>query len=137
MTDSYLRLLGRGAYFCQDCDVSGELLTGEHGYTLTFPEGSLPPVKGFWSVTLYNEHHSFHPNELNRYSPGTKNTTLALGDDGSLTLYAGARPPAEAPRTNWLPAPDGRFSLYLRAYWPEQPVVDGSRRPPAVPRVAG
>ncbi|MFF7340050.1 DUF1254 domain-containing protein [Streptomyces sp. NPDC008163] len=125
------------AYFYQDCDANGELLTGGHGYALTFPAGSLPPVQGFWSVTLYNEHHFFHPNELNRYSLGTKNKTLVLGDDGSLTLYAGARPPSDGPRANWLPAPDGRFSLYLRAYWPEQPVVDGTWRPPAVTRTAG
>ncbi|MFD5725764.1 MULTISPECIES: DUF1214 domain-containing protein [unclassified Streptomyces] len=125
------------AYFYQDCDAGGELLTGEHGYAVTFPAGSLPPVKGFWSVTLYNEHHFFHPNELNRYSLGTKNKSLVYGDDGSLTLYAGARPPVDGPSANWLPAPEGRFSLYLRAYWPEQPVVDGTWRPPAVTRTAG
>ena len=36
----------------------------------------LPPVRGFWSLTLYNEHHFFHPNELDRYSFGTKNKNL-------------------------------------------------------------
>ncbi|MEU1350830.1 DUF1254 domain-containing protein [Streptomyces sp. NPDC005795] len=125
------------AYFYQDCDEAGELLTGEHNYTLTFPAGALPPVKGFWSVTLYNEHHFFHRNELDRYSLGTKNKGLVLGDDGSLTLYAGARPPADEHRANWLPAPAGRFSLYLRAYWPEPAALDGTWRPPAVTRTAG
>jgi hypothetical protein len=33
----------------------------------------LPPVRGFWSLTLYNEHHFFHPNGLNRYSLGARN----------------------------------------------------------------
>ena len=33
---------------------------------------TLPPVRDFWSLTLYNEHHFFHPDELDRYSFGTK-----------------------------------------------------------------
>jgi hypothetical protein len=126
------------AYFYQDQDADGNLLTGENSYTLTFPAGALPPVKGFWSVTLYNEHHFFHPNELHRYSLGTKNKDLRHGDDGSLTLYAGARPPTgEENLPNWLPAPTGRFSLYLRAYWPEPAAYDGSWQPPAVRRTTG
>ncbi|MFF0429461.1 DUF1214 domain-containing protein [Streptomyces sp. NPDC004520] len=66
---------------------------------------------------------------------GTKNTTLRLNPDGSLTLHVGARPPAdEQDRPNWLPAPDGPFSLYLRAYWPEPSALDGTWQPPAVVR---
>ncbi|MCX5391692.1 DUF1254 domain-containing protein [Streptomyces sp. NBC_00094] len=123
------------AYFYQDQDATGDPLTGEHGYALTFPAGSLPPVKGFWSVTLYNEHHFFHRNDLHRYSLGTKNTGLRLGADGSLTLYAGARPPADPQDLpNWLPAPTGPFALYLRAYWPDPTALDGTWRPPAVTR---
>ncbi|WP_406451951.1 DUF1214 domain-containing protein [Streptomyces sp. NBC_00876] len=123
-------------YLYKDQDATGEPLTGEHGHTLTFPAGSLPPVKGFWSVTLYNEHHFFHRDELQRYSLGTKNKGLRYGDDGSLTLYAGARPPADKELPNWLPAPPGPFSLYLRAYWPEPAALDGTRRPPAVRRTS-
>ena len=48
-------------------------------------------MKGFWSLTLYNEHHFFHPNPLNRYSLGTKNKALHYNADGSLTLYFGAQ----------------------------------------------
>jgi hypothetical protein len=76
---------------------------------VTFAEGELPPVKGFWSLTLYNEHHFFHPNKLDRYSLGTKNKTLKLGQDGSLTLYAQAQPPEEGLRSNWLPSPEANF----------------------------
>ncbi|MER6462712.1 DUF1214 domain-containing protein [Streptomyces sp. NPDC001228] len=124
------------AYFYQDQDDTGALLDGTHAYTLTFPAGALPPVKGFWSATLYNEHHFFHPNDLDRHSLGTKNTGLRLGTDGSLTLYAGAAPPAdEADLPNWLPAPAGRFSLFLRAYWPDRTALDGTWRPPAVTRL--
>ncbi len=123
------------AYYYQDLDAAGDRLDGANAYTVTFPAGGLPPVKGFWSLTLYNQHHFFHPNELKRYSLGTKNRGLAFDDDGGLTLHASGAPPAdERLRANWLPAPAGPFSLYLRAYWPEQAVVDGAWVPPPVVR---
>jgi hypothetical protein len=81
------------------------------------------------------EHHFFSPNEINRYSVGTKNRTLKYAADGSLTIYVQAEPPPEAQRANWLPAPEvSDFSLYVRAYWPKTPVVDGSWTPPPVQR---
>ena len=102
---------------------------------MTFPTGALPPVNGFWSLTLYNEHHFFNPNALNRYSLGTKNKNMKLNDDGSLTLYASAQSPGADRETNWLPAPDGPFSLYVRAYWGKQAILDGSWTPPVIEKV--
>ena len=122
-------------YFYQDLDDHGERLDGSRSYSVTFPPNGLPPVRGFWSVTLYNEHHFFHPNELHRYSLGTKSKTLHHAADGSLTLTASATAPDDDDlRSNWLPAPAGPFSLYLRAYWPEQPILDGTWTPPPVTR---
>ena len=83
---------------------------------ITFPKGQTPPVQGFWSLTLYNEHHFFAPNALNRFSLGTKNKGLRYNADGSLTLYAGVASPGKDKESNWLPAPDGTFSLYIRCY---------------------
>jgi hypothetical protein len=119
-------------YFYQDLDASGARLNGGKKYAVTFPKGQLPSVRGFWSLTLYNEHHFFHPNDLNRYSLGTKNKGLKFNDDGSLTLYVQADAPEEAKQSNWLPAPKGDFSLYIRCYWPEASVVEGKWTPPAV-----
>ena len=122
-------------YFYQDLDEHGERLDGSRSYSVTFPPNGLPPVRGFWSLTLYNEHHFFHPNELNRYSLGTKNKTLHHAADGSLTLTASATPPDDDELcSNWLPAPPAPFSLYLRAYWPGQPILDGTWSPPPVTR---
>jgi hypothetical protein len=102
---------------------------------VTFPKDQTPPVNGFWSLTLYNEHHFFAPNELKRYSVGTENKTLAPNLDGSLTIYVQSEPPAEAQRSNWLPSPKGGgFSLYIRAYWPKTAVVEGAWTPPPVAR---
>lgn len=120
-------------YFYQDLDVSGARLSGANRYTVTFPKDQTPPVNGFWSLTLYNEHHFFAPNEIKRYSIGTKNKALKINLDGSLTIYVQTDAPPAAQRDNWLPAPKGRdFTLYIRSYWPKAAVIDGSWTPPPV-----
>jgi hypothetical protein len=119
-------------YFYTDYDGSGAVLNGSGSYKVTFPAGQEPPVNGFWSLTLYNDKHLFHPNDLKRYSLGTKNKNLERNADGSLTLYAGARSPGADKESNWLPAPDGRFSLYIRAYWGKDAILDGSWQPPKI-----
>jgi hypothetical protein len=120
-------------YFYQDLDSSGGRLNGAKRYTVTFGKDLTPPVNGFWSLTLYNEHHFFVPNDLKRYSIGTKNRQMKYNADGSLTIYVQSDPPDEDRRANWLPAPkDSDFSLYIRAYWPKVAILDGSWTPPAV-----
>ncbi|MGW2665154.1 DUF1214 domain-containing protein [Nocardia tengchongensis] len=78
-------------YFYTDNDGTGAPLDGNHGYSVTFAPGQEPPVQGFWSLTLYNDRHLFRPNDLKRYSLGTKNKDPKRNPDGSLTLYAGGR----------------------------------------------
>ncbi|WP_223531003.1 DUF1254 domain-containing protein [Pseudomonas sp. GL-R-19] len=122
-------------YLYTDNDLQGQQLNGQNSYAITFPKGQTPPVKGFWSVTLYNAEHFYQDNPLKRYSLGTKNKNLKLNADGSLTLYAGAKSPGGDKENNWLPAPVGTFSLYLRAYWPEQAILDGTWQPPKIEKM--
>ncbi|QIG51289.1 DUF1254 domain-containing protein [Nordella sp. HKS 07] len=123
-------------YFYQDLDASGARLNSANRYTVTFAKDQTPPVNGFWSLTLYDVEHFFAPNDLKRYSVGTKNRTLVTNADGSLVIYVQADPPSEAQRANWLPAPKGAdFSLFMRAYWPKAAITDGSWTPPAVQRM--
>ena len=110
-------------------------LEGKKLYAVTFPEGQLPPVNGFWSMTIYNKYHIFELNGLNRYSLGTKSKNLNFNPDGSLTLYAGTESPGEDKETNWVPAPKGTFSLYIRAYWGKEAILDGSWVPPKIVQV--
>lgn len=119
-------------YFYTDNDASGAVLDGTETYAVTFAAGQEPPVNGFWSLTLYNGDHFFHPNDLKRYSLGTKNASLQRNADGSLTLYAGSKSPGADKESNWLPAPEGPFSLYIRAYWGREPILDGSWVPPKI-----
>ena len=117
-------------YFYQDLDRTGARLNGAKSYTVTFKE--VPPVKGFWSITLYDQYHFFAPNELNRFSLGTKSKGLRFEPDGSLVIYVQKERPEADKVANWLPAPDGAFSLYIRAYWPLPPIQKGRWTPPPV-----
>ncbi len=120
-------------YLYQDLDANGARLDGSKRYTVTFAKGG-PPVKGFWSLTLYDAQHFFVPNAIDRYSIGTKNNDLLANPDGTMTLYVQPDPPGDASqRANWLPSPNGKpFSLFIRAYWPDASIMDGTWSPPKV-----
>lgn len=123
-------------YIYNDFDSNGVRLNGANKYTVTFAKGQTPPVEGFWSLTLYNEHHLFSANPLNRYSLGTKNKDLKFNADGSLTLYVQSESPGVDTESNWLPAPKEKvFSLYIRTYWPKREVLDGSWQPPKIQKM--
>ncbi len=106
-----------------------------NNYTLRFAPGELPPVNAFWSVTMYNQPESLLvENPLNRYlinSPMLPD--LERDADGGLTLYIQHDSPSEDKEPNWLPAPDGPFTMYLRLYWPRAEALDGTwMQPPMI-----
>lgn len=119
-------------YYYQDLDMHGARLDGSKSYRVTFPKGALPPADGFWSLTVYDDNHAFYQNELKRYSLGTKNAGLKFNDDGSLTIVIQHEPPVAGEQANWIPAPNGNFSLYLRAYGPGASMLSGAWQPPPV-----
>src|SRR5262249_28597286 len=41
-------------YIYTEHDSQGRQLDGQNSYVITFAKGEVPPVKGFWSLTLYN-----------------------------------------------------------------------------------
>lgn len=101
---------------------------GSEKYTLTFALGQLPPVRGFWSLTMYDEGYFFVENPLDRYSISPRQD-LKRNSDGSVTLYLQHESPGADEESNWLPAPAGRFILMLRLYWPDEnnpSILDGS-----------
>lgn len=120
-------------YFYQDLDSEGARLNSANRYSVTFTKDATPPVNGFWSLSIYNEHHFFVANPIKRFSVGTKNKDLTLAADGSLTIHVQAEAPGDPDqRANWLPAPKGDFSLYVRSYWPKAAITEGSWTPPPV-----
>ncbi|MBZ6075741.1 DUF1214 domain-containing protein [Microvirga sp. WGZ8] len=102
---------------------------------MTFPKGQVPPVRGFWSLMIYNPDHLFAPNALNRFALSTKNKTLKYNPDGSLTLCLGNQSPGQDKESNWVPAPSGNFSIWLRTYWPDDAMLNGRWKPPVVSRL--
>ena len=95
----------------------------------------MPPVHGFWSITLYNQFHMFEPNALNRYSLGTKDKKLHYNADGPVTLYVGASSPGKDKEDNWLRTPNRSFALLMRAYWPDEAILDRTWLPLKVEKV--
>jgi hypothetical protein len=99
------------------------------------------PVNAFWSLTMYEAtpdgQFFLCPNGLGRYAIGDRTEGLVRGADGSLDIWIGRYDPGGARRANWLPAPaSGPFSLTLRAYLPDRPLLSGDYRLPPVTRVA-
>jgi hypothetical protein len=122
-------------YFYQDLDQRGRRLHSSRRYSITFAKGALPPVRGLWSLTLYNRQHFFAQNELDRFSLGSRDKQLRYGRDGSLTVYIQADRPPDERESNWLPTPrQGEFSLFIRAYWPGPAITRGEWTPPPVKR---
>ena len=104
---------------------------------MRFAKGQLPPVKGFWSLTMYDENMFFVANPINRYSMSVR-TNPVYDADGALTIYIQNESPGKDKEANWLPAPKGKFHLMLRLYWPDenQPsIIDGSWQVPRVEKL--
>ncbi len=118
-------------------DADGEPLdAATHAYTMIFPKGELPPVKAFWSLTMYDgKTQLFIENPLDRYLlSSVMLEQFKQEEDGSLVLYIGKDSPGKDLESNWLPAPDGPFYLVMRLYGPEKDALEGSWTPPAAAR---
>lgn len=115
-------------------DRDGHRLTGRHNYVIHFRRAQLPPVRSFWSITMYGRSLYLVPNAIHRYTVGDRTRGLHYGRDGSLTIYIRHKPPPARQRANWLPAPVGRFELHLRLYEPKRTATNGRWEPPVVRR---
>ena len=143
-TDYFLRAViayeGLGAnriedavYYANTYDDNQEPLTGDNNYTLTFPKGKLPPVNvdGFWSLTMYLSNGNLYDNTESVYALGhNTDRPFQYNADSSLTLYIQNQPPNDSFTNNWLPAPRDSFNVLLRAYYPDDAILDSTWTPP-------
>ncbi len=109
-------------------DAQGAPFDASHNkYTLTFKKGEFPPVKAFWSLTMYDgKTQLLIANPLNRYllnSPMMDEFIFA--EDGSLTFYIQKESPGKKLESNWLPAPNGPFYAVMRLYGPKTEALEG------------
>lgn len=110
----------------RDTDENGAPLTGEKTYTLHF--SSFPPVlkEGFWSVTAYGNDVFLIDNPLNRYCINDR-TKLRKNDDGSVDIVLSKDAPSDT--SNWLPAANGPYHLFMRIYLPDTKALETWKAP--------
>lgn len=114
--------------------ADGKPFVGTNKYTVTFKSGQLPPVDGFWSITLYALPTRFmYANTLNRNLINSAMLpNLKKNKDGSISLYIQHESPGADKESNWLPCPKTSFTMSFRTYLPKQPIRDGSWQIPPV-----
>ena len=120
-------------------DGQRAVFDGAGDYRLSFAAGQLPPLDGFWSLTMYEvtpEGQTFPTaNPIDRHSIGDRTPGLATNPDGSLDIWISRRDPGDGRRSNWLPAPEqGPFSMSFRTYLPRPALLDGRWRLPPLQR---
>jgi hypothetical protein len=132
-------MIGLGALPTQDSvypvlmsDANGNDIVGEKNYIIHFDKKDLPPVKAFWSLTMYDNQGFAVANSLNRYTIGSKDS-LKFNKDGSLDIYIQHKKPSDSLVSNWLPAPaKGNIGVTMRLYSPDFSVITGKWIPPVV-----
>jgi hypothetical protein len=138
---AFITAIGLGAnrpqdavYPTSEADAAGQPYSGANKYVVHFDKGQTPPANGFWSLTMYDAQFFFVDNPLNRYTMSARNK-FNENADGSVDLYIQRDNPGPEKESNWLPAPEGRFVLMFRLYWPKetQPsIIDGTWKIPPV-----
>ncbi|HEY7026048.1 MAG TPA: DUF1214 domain-containing protein [Gemmatimonadales bacterium] len=113
-------------------ELGGEPLDGsKSSYTFTFPKGKLPPVRFFWSLTMYDlKTRLLVDNPIDRYAIGDRTEGLQNDPDGGLTIYVQKDSPGKGKESNWLPAPEGPMSIISRMYGPDDRILKGDYKFP-------
>lgn len=126
----------QAVYFSIPLDSNDQPLdASKNNYSVTFPAGQIPPVKYFWSFTMYKlPQRWLVENPINRYSLSSTTPGVKSNDDGSLTIYFQRESPGPDKESNWLPSPDGPFWIVLRNYGPDKAIISGDYpKPKPVP----
>jgi hypothetical protein len=120
-------------YWWTNVDGAGHALSGVYNYVMHFPAGQLPPNNAFWSLTMGDAQNRFVANPINRYSVSDR-SGLVPNADGSIDTYIQNAAPVDH-ESDWLPAPSGKFILWLRVYMPGAAILRGEYTVPPVVEV--
>jgi hypothetical protein len=127
--------LGQGQFYLATLvDKEGKPFDGGGTYRLEVPAN--PPVKLYWSATVYDRAthaliREMPSSALSSLTPGlTKNT------DGSVDVYFGPKAPA-GKESNWVPTQSGGgFEVMFRFYGPEKPLFDKTWKLPDIAKAS-
>ena len=118
-------------------DADGQPLTGQHRYLLHFDADQLPPVRGFWSLSMYNDKQFFVDNPLGRYAIGDRDD-LRANPDGSLDIHIQQQSPGPSSQS-WMapgpPAGEAGVVVGVARPWSSNEGAHGGNR--TVPSAAG
>jgi hypothetical protein len=133
----YANDISTAAYYHTFHDGDGAPLDGRRGcYVLTFPAGSLPQAKRFWSLTAYTpETIELIENPAKKYVVASYTPGLKTNADGSVSIYMAQEIPAGVEAANWLPVSSMAFNILLRVYGPEGDVANDTFVPPAIEKL--
>jgi hypothetical protein len=105
-------------------DKTGKWLDGGLSYRLRVPPD--PPIKLFWSVTLYDvDTRALILNEQ-KIADRSSRADMRMNADGSVDISCGPKAPAGFEK-NWIPTVPGKnWFAYFRFYQPTQAYFDRS-----------
>lgn len=129
----YVTIPQEAVYPLARTDVMGANLSGCNSYRILLSADALPPVDGFWSITLYDDSGYMVENPVNRYSVGDRTPHLMTHSNGDVEIIIQHHAPEKLDHINWLPAPaDEPFYLMMRLYIPGDAVLDQTWLPPTI-----
>jgi hypothetical protein len=122
------------AYLGAYKDKAGRWLDGGKLYQLRAPPN--PPVKLFWSVTLYDvDTRALILNEQ-KIADRSSRMDLRRNEDGSVDIYCGPKAPVGF-ENNWIPTVPGKnWFAYFRFYQPTEAYFDRSWPLPDFERIS-
>lgn len=100
---------------------------GANKYVVHIDKGQMPPVNGFWSLTMYNAQYFFVDNPLNRYTLSSR-TKFVTNSDGSVDMYLQADSPGKAKEAKLAARTEGKIHPHAAAVLAEGDAALDHRR---------
>ena len=94
-----------------------------------------PPVKQYWSVTVYDRALHTLLRDVKRASRASNASDVQKNDDGSVDVYFGPEPPP-GKESNWVPTKPGQgFEFIFRLYAPTETLFEKTWKLPDVEKL--
>lgn len=123
------KIIGKGSqYAIAYSDIDGNTFDGSKTYKVNVPAN--PPMKDFWSFTIYdNQTRSMLQTDEQFPGIDSNKKGLVKNEDGSYDIYIGAEPP-KGMENNWIQTIPGKgWNTVFRLYGPLEPWFDKVWRP--------
>jgi hypothetical protein len=129
-----IKNLGAGQYYLFNIrDKDGDAFDGGKNYRLHVPPN--PPVKQYWSVTVYDRALHTLLRDVKRASRASNASDVQKNDDGSVDVYFGPEPPP-GKESNWVPTKPGQgFEFIFRLYAPTETLFEKTWKLPDVEKL--